>query len=270
MLNIRFVLVMLAACYVQNGQSFNIAQLVKDTTSGFNMVTNGNRLNTLQSELLSAVSNTGNGKQATIDQQAKVLSIVGELESLGKPSDELLTDFTGEACKLDGCWYLQYTSPSELEDGGKDQFPDAWKPSVTETPLITTKKFGQSGAVSAGGIKVDTNNRLVQQIIDVKNSRISNVICLDFGTVRVSGSIERSDVSPLRVIVSFDELKVKLDKLGGLELNFGIIFSLRSIARGTKQSGWLETTFLSEDVRIGRGNKGTMFILTRDQSSVLP
>ena len=195
---------------------------------------------------------------------------MGELESLGRPTDNLLIDLEGEARKLDGCWYLQYTSPSELENGTQDQFPDAWKPSVAETSNITTERFGQSGAVSAGGIKVETNDRVVQQIIDVEKSRVSNVICLDFGTLRVSGSFERSDVSPLRVVVSFDELKIKLDNLGGLELSFDLIFTLTSIIKGTKQSGWLETTYLSDEIRIGRGNKGTMFVLTRDQRAVSP
>jgi len=47
-------------------------------------------------------------------------------------------------------------------------------------------------------------------------------------------------------------------------LNFGFIFSLVALARGTKDNGWLETTFVSDRIRIGRGNKGTMFVLTRE------
>ena len=34
--------------------------------------------------------------------------------------------------------------------------------------------------------------------------------------------------------------------------------------RNSRENGWLETTYVDEQWRIGRGNKGTLFILTRD------
>lgn len=111
---------------------------------------------------------------------------------------------------------------------------------------------------------------MTKQIIDVKNSQIANEVGLDFGSVRVAGSFRQSDTSPRRAVVAFDEAKITLDQLGGLELNLGFIFAALALVRGTKDSGWLETTFVDDDVRIGRGNKGTMFVLTKDPDAVRP
>jgi hypothetical protein len=35
---------------------------------------------------------------------------------------------------------------------------------------------------------------------------------------------------------------------------------------GDEAKGWLDTTYLGEDVRISRGNKGTTFVLVRERS----
>jgi len=196
-----------------------------------------------------------------------VLQLVGELEGIAPPPEDLLSN-PDEACRLDGCWYLQYTSPSDLQLGEDDQFPDAWKPASPVEPTMKDiplkNEFDQSGAISAEGIKVDASNREVQQNINVAKSRVSNVIEQGFGTLSVSGDFRQSDLVPRRVIIGFDELEITLDQLGGLKLNFGFIFSLVALARGTKDNGWLETTFVSDRIRIGRGNKGTMFVLTRE------
>ena len=71
-------------------------------------------------DLLEAVSYTSNGKTATVDQQRRVLEIVGEIESDFPPSPNLLLD-KAEAQIIDGVWYLQYTSPSIV--GDENQFP---------------------------------------------------------------------------------------------------------------------------------------------------
>lgn len=96
---------------------------------------------------------------------------------------------------------------------------------------------------------------------------------LDFGKVMVGGSIRPSETVSNRVIVAFEYGFISLDKLvGGLKVkvDLGNVFRLIGFFRGTMDSGWLETTFLTEGVRIGRGNKGTMFVLTRNREDVIP
>jgi hypothetical protein len=115
---------------------------------------------------------------------------------------------------------------------------------------------------------VDASNRVVKQIFDVANSRISNEIGLDFGTLTVAGPFQASENVSRRAIVTFEELRIDLNV--GIKLNFDWLFRLIKATRGSGPGGWLETTYLDNGMRIGRGNKGTCFILTRELDAVKP
>lgn len=73
-----------------------------------------------KAQLLQAVSFTGNGKDATPEQQERVLAMVAELEEKCPVSENLLSNPI-EIRNLDGTWFLQYTSASKIGDG--DEFP---------------------------------------------------------------------------------------------------------------------------------------------------
>ena len=206
--------------------------------------------------LLEAVSYTANGKEATPEKQASVLQLVQGLESSQPAPAELLSDPALAKKLLDGVWYLQYTSPSQIGDA--DQFPEAWKPKAASEGdvKIPTKKFDAKGSVSAAGIKVDTSNRLVQQIFDIDGARVTNNIVLDWGNVKVSGTFRQSPNVANRALVAFDTAEISLGD-SGPSVNFGGVFSILAFFRGgERDNGWLETTFIDESLRIGRGNKG--------------
>lgn len=222
-----------------------------------------------KTDLLDAISFTNNGKNASPEKQLEVLEKVRSIEVQNPPSPNLLSD-PREAEVLDGTWYLHYTSPSDpslINAGESDQFPDAWKPESVEEK-ITTQQSGYKGSVNAAGIKVDTSNRVVKQILDIKNFIVTNKIDLDFGTVCVGGPFRQSEKVANRAVVSFKQCEITLNS--GLVLNLGFLFSILALFRGTDESGWLETTFVDSTMRIGRGNKGTMFVLTRSPGDVKP
>ena len=74
---------------------------------------------------------------------------------------------------------------------------------------------------------------------------------------------------PFRFRQLFKELIIEPKNLPMIDLSF--LFSLIKNIKGSDVGGWLETTYLSgDDLRIGRGNKGTMFVLTRDPGAVQP
>lgn len=153
---------------------------------------------------------------------------------------------------------MHYTSPSDpalIDAGETDQFPDAWKPQKVEEQ-ITTEQFNAKGSVAAAGITVDTSNRVVKQILDVTNSIVTNEVDLDFGKVCVGGPFRQSENVANRAVVSFEKCDITLKN--GLELKLGFIFNMLAFARGTKESGWLETTYIDSNMRIGRGNKGEL------------
>lgn len=190
-----------------------------------------------------------------------------QLETTWPAPDTILTS---DADLIDGTWYLQYTSPSNI--GDEDQFPDAWKPvnAAEGDTQIETNVFGGQGAVSAQGIRVETANRVVQQRIDTANARVTNEIALDWGDVVVAGRFRQSPTVPNRAIVAFDQADLVVTALNNLKISLGWFFAVTAAIRGVPDNGWLETTYIDEDMRIGRGNKGTMFCLTRDPHAVSP
>ena len=115
---------------------------------------------------------------------------------------------------------------------------------------------------------MDTSNRVVKQIINVGESTVTNDAELDFGRVSVGGSFRQSPNVPNRALVSFDKADITLKS--GVTIKLGFLFNILAVIRGSKDNGWLETTYLGDDMRIGRGNKGTMFVLTRDPTAVQP
>jgi hypothetical protein len=133
---------------------------------------------------------------------------------------------------------------------------------------IETEQFTAKGTVSAVGITVDTSSKVVKQIFDVGNGEVANEINFDWGKLTVRGPFVPSEKVSNRAIVAFKELLVELDN--GPVFNLGFLFSAIKTLKGSDVGGWLETTHLSGDIRIGRGNKGTMFVLTRDRDAVKP
>jgi hypothetical protein len=96
--------------------------------------------------------------------------------------------------------------------------------------------------------------------------RVLNDVALDWGKVVVSGGISQSSSVPTRALVKFDTAEISIKN--GPSINIGGLFSLIRTVRGATEDGWLETTFINENMRIGRGNKGTMFVLTREVDAV--
>lgn len=215
-----------------------------------------------EAELLEAISYTANGKNADLETQTRVLKMVRNLETTYPTSDTLLSNLE-EAKILDGDWYLQYTQPSELEN--VDSSDDAWVP-VSAESNIETRKFNASGTVTAAGITVDAASNIPKQSFDIANSRVQNEVMAGIGKITVAGRFRQSSAVPQRAVVAFDTAKIAL-KLG-LTLDIGFLFGIRAALKGTDEAGWVETTYCSDVMRIGRGNKGSLFVLTRDIDAV--
>ena len=188
------------------------------------------------------------------------------METTAPAPDTILST---DAALIDGTWYLQYTSPSDIV-GDVDN--NAWKPvdaQEGDTKIETRQFTGGTGAVSAQGIKVETANRVVKQSIDAATARVTNEITLDWGDVTVAGSFRASRSVPYRAVVAFDTADIMV--ASKFKVSLGWLFDVIAATKGgIRENGWLETTFIDEDIRIGRGNKGTMFVLTRDPTAVTP
>jgi len=219
----------------------------------------------LKSELVKTISSTSNGKTATMDTQRMVLNLVGELERDYPSSPTILTDQKLADELLNGTWYLQYTQPSVIDDDDDDTSTEIKK----EEPTVREYNgdYKAKGSVSASGITVDIAGKVPKQIFNTATSMVRNEVDLDNSIqVMVGGPFRPSSEVPVRAIVSFVEGSISYQNLN-IPLDF-LFATLAFFRGGNTDTGWLETTFCDEDLRIGRGDKGSLFVLTRDPTLV--
>lgn len=221
----------------------------------------------LKLQILQNIEPTSNGKTATKEQQITILQLVRQLELLSPPPTNLFQDNT---CvnNINGTWYLQYTSPSSIninDDNIPTKIDDDWMPIDAKEGIsnIETQPFNAKGTVSAAGIPVDAANKLVEQNINAFQRTVVNCIEFKWGTIIVSGTFKQSNTVPNRAIVAFDTAKIRIGKNDNIIIDLSFLFTVAAIIRQSNDNGWLETTYLDSSMRIGRGNKGTMFVLTK-------
>ena len=169
-----------------------------------------------------------------------------------------------------------------------------WQPNQASLENVETRRFNAQGTVSAAGITIDTsNNTLVQQIFDTETSTVMNRIyftnknkATPDGSSSTSsntmnkeqikyavagGTYRPSTVQPNRAIVAFNTAQIHIPTTfrRTVTIPLGWFFSVLALFRkGNRENGWLETTYIDPSLRIGRGNKGTMFVLTREPLSL--
>ena len=136
--------------------------------------------------------------------------------------------------------------------------------------LFTINENAQTvDEINAKGFQVDTgvSKETYQNIYFSPSPTVENVIeSADGNRVMVGGPIVLDEGSN-RAFVSFTKLRVR--KWG---VNFSGGFLFRAInavnrVRGKTRKDYLDTTFLDGVCRVGRGNKGSVFVLKRAEES---
>lgn len=191
-----------------------------------------------KAELLEAIAGKNRGLLASEIDNARVLSAIQQLEDTNPTKKPL------EAKDLlNGDWRLLYTTSKGIL--GLDRFP--------------LFKLGQ-----------------IYQCIRVSEAKVYNIaeiigLPMLEGLVSVAASFD--PVSDSRVNVIFERSIIGLQRFLGYKTPAKLIQQIESgkkflpidfkIDRG-EQQGWLETTYLDQDMRIGRGNEGNVFVLTKE------
>ena len=199
--------------------------------------------------------------------RSALLRLFSLLEQASPSPKDILTTAAGKEM-IDGRWKLISTIAARVGDDD-DELSDN----------------GLSMAVNASGIVLDVQNnaRAPVQEVDVEAGRIGNEICFPIAgsnlIVRVAGSFDVDACDGRRALVNFDALDVFLVR-GGADtqrlLRLGWLFTAvrklkPALINGDESStSWLDTTYLSPRVRLGRGNKGSVFVLQRAESEVAP
>jgi hypothetical protein len=187
--------------------------------------------------LLEAIAGKNRGILATDSQRQAVLAAIAQLE------DRNPTPRPIEALNLlDGDWRLIYTTSRGIL--GIDQFPFL--------------KLGQ-----------------VYQCIrapEAKLYNIAEVVGLPFLEGIISVAARFNPVSERRVDVTFERSLIGLQRLIDYQSPAYFIEQLEAGKKFTAidfnienrdQQGWLDITYLDDDLRIGRGNEGSVFVLTK-------
>jgi PAP_fibrillin len=187
--------------------------------------------------LLEAIAGKNRGLLANDLDKVAILAAIAQVEDRNPTPRPL------EAAELlEGNWRLLYTTSQELLK-------------IDQLPLL---KLGQ-----------------IYQCIRTRNARIYNVAevyGLPFleGLVSVAARFEA--VSDRRVQVKFERLILGLQRLANYRSANEFVQQLEASQPLTaldislnnrEQSGWLDTTYLDQDMRIGRGNEGSVFVLTK-------
>jgi PAP_fibrillin len=187
--------------------------------------------------LMDAIALTNRGLLATEAQKQFILAAIANLEDFNP------TPRPVEASNLlDGNWRLLYTTSKALLN-------------LDRLPLC---KLGQ-----------------IYQCIRVETTSVYNIAEIHGlpyleGLVSVAAKFE--PVSDRRVQVKFERSIIGLQRL--IEYNSPVTF-IQQIEAGRKfpaidfavnsdnQQGWLDITYIDNDLRIGRGNEGSVFVLTK-------
>lgn len=190
-----------------------------------------------KAELLEAIAGKNRGLLATETDALAILSAVSRLEDRNPTPRPLeATDL------LEGNWRLLYTTSKGLLNLGR-------------FPLLPLGQIYQC---------VRTATATIYNIAEV-----SELPYLE-GLVSVAARFE--PVSERRVSVRFERSIAGLRRLIGYQSPSEFIQQIESGKKfpaidfrieNRDQQGWLDITYLDNDLRIGRGNEGSVFVLTK-------
>ena len=202
-------------------------------------------------DLRNAIASTNRGIAATaIDKQA-IASIIAQVEDRNPTPDPL-----SAADLLEGDWRLLYTTSQELL--GIDRVPLAQLGDIYQCvrtaqsriyniaevkglPYLESLVSVVASFAPAADVDDEVSARQLKRRVNVKFNR---------AVLGLQRSLNYQ--SPAQYIKQLEQT----EKMSWFK---GIDFAINA----ERQQGWLEITYLDEDLRIGRGNRGSLFVLTK-------
>lgn len=249
---------LLIACgtTVQAFQNFFSANKPAAVPAVFNK--NNNAARRLEDDLLAAIESVGN----RLDNSEMIQNLVEQLEQTPSIAQPAI------APEIYGRWRLLYTTNADTS-------------SPIQRKAVDTQKF----AIYQDIVVNDNNQLQVNQVVQFSDSiqlsvdalastaayplaeltdRQSTGKVLGLNILGVSLVGEEAQPDPnrpdSRINFVFDEGNFDLG--GSVKIPYPVPFRLPILRDAVK--GWIDITYLSERVRIARGNKGTTFILSKD------
>lgn len=167
-----------------------------------------------------------------------LLDAISSLEACYDNSEPLRFD----AARITGMWGLLYNGPSdpEVEIESNEQ--------RLEGPFLSRlRPIGEALALRQRGPR---------QRIDVPGGRVDNIapftILGNTGELLITGSAKPLEDGE-RLGVTFDAVEIRLGSLPPFRIDL----------RWANASGWVRTTYVDDDLRVGRGDKGSVFVAAK-------
>lgn len=190
-----------------------------------------------KADLLEAIAGKNRGLLANASDQQAILAAIARLE------DRNPTPRPTEAGELlEGNWRLLYTTSRDLLN-------------IDQLPLL---KLGQ-----------------IYQCVRVKDAKIYNIAEV-YGLPYLEGLVSVvarfETVTERRVNVRFERSILGLQRVMGYQTPSSFVQQIEAGQKwaaidfnitNREQRGWLDITYLDQDLRIGRGNEGSVFVLTK-------
>ena len=190
-----------------------------------------------KTDLLNAIAGKNLGLLATETEKQAILSTIARLEDSNPTPHPLESNHL-----VNGDWRLLYTTSTEL----------------LKIDRIPFYKLGQ-----------------IYQCIRVETQRVYNIAeiyGLPFLEALVGVAAKFEPVSNRRVNVNFERSIIGLQSLIGYQSPSNFIQQIEAGNKFTaidfkiennEQKGWLDITYIDNNLRIGRGNQGSIFVLAK-------
>lgn len=191
-----------------------------------------------KAELLEAIAGKNRGLLASATDRIAILAEVARLE------DRNPTPRPIEATNLlEGNWRLLFTTSNSLLNLGR----------VSPLPLGQIYQCIRTSTASIYNIAEVSELPYLEGLVSVA-ARFEPV-----SDARVNVRFERS-ILGLRRLIGY---KSPSDFIQQIEAGKKFFPALDFSIESRDQQGWLDITYLDKDLRIGRGNEGSVFVLTK-------
>jgi hypothetical protein len=192
---------------------------------------------TTKTDLLNMLADQNCGLKTSSAEQPTILAAIEAVER-NNPTPRPL-----ESAALDGDWRLLFTTSASLLNLGR-------------IPLSQLQQIYQC-------IRVETSS--VYNIAEIQSlpylSSLVTVVAKfqPISDQRVQVNFGRS-IAGLQNFLGYQSPATFIDKISSPQRLIGIDFPINS----NNPDSWLDITYLDDDLRISRGNQGSVFVLTKD------
>jgi len=177
-------------------------------------------------------------RMGKLRDRRQLLDAVASLEACYENPEPVRSD----AARITGTWGLLYNGPEdpEVKNESEEQ--------RLEGPFLARlRPIGDALGIRQKGPR---------QNIDIPGGRVDNVAPFralgNSGELLITGAASPFEDGK-RLGVTFDAVEVRFGSLPPLRLDLSWV----------NASGWIRTTYVDDDLRIGRGDKGSVFVATR-------